>query len=102
MAIYALILHQANKNDQHPPTNLQNLKFSPAHLGSTDNYNIAKYQYFDQAVYLFTSKEDNRKLMVFEDGTSYEVIDTKEGQPGRKIRSDRFSSVAFTSGLWQK
>jgi len=96
MAIYALILNQVNKNEKNlKPTNLKDVQITPLNIGSSDRYDIDKYKYFDQQVFVVTSKDNSRKMLVFEDGTSYEVIDTKDAKPTRKGNT-HFATASFS------
>ena len=96
MAIYALILNQANKNEKiTTPADLRNIKTSPLQTGSSDRFEVATYQYFDQKVFVVTEKSAARKMLVFEDGTSYEVVDTKDVAPTRKAKQ-QFATASLS------
>lgn len=85
MAIYALILNQVNKNDKAlKTTDIKDIKTDFRAIGSPEKLKVDKYNFFDQQVFVVTSTEDKRKMLVFEDGTSYEVVDSKESKPARK------------------
>jgi len=79
MAIYALIINQVHKNENALNTPGQNAQKDVATKPeSTARYEVDKFKYFDQAVYLVTFRENNRKMIVFENGTTYEVFDSDE------------------------
>ena len=96
MAIYALILNQMNKNEKiTAPTDLRNIKTSPLKAGSSERFDVATYKYFDQNIFVMTSREDKRKMLVLEDGTSYEVIDSKDATPPKRSRQ-QFATASLS------
>ena len=103
IAIYALILNQVQKNDksEHLPKD-KTQKAIPAHLRSTEHYEVAAYDYFDQAVYLVTIRESKRKMIVFEDGMTYEVFDASQTPVLRDNGNPAFTSVSRSSSSWIK
>lgn len=94
LAVYALILNQARKDEKDivspapaPPA------YQFLNSETPGQYHVEKYRYFDQTVYLLTSAESRRRMIVFEDGTVMDVLDkkvpVKEGDALQFISSTR-------------
>jgi hypothetical protein len=97
LAIYALILNQVRKDEKEAiPPKPGPTPFQFALAGSSGQYHIEKFRYFDQAVFLVTSAENKQRMIVFEDGTVMDVLD--ESTQDHSPNAYRFTSAAITPG----
>ena len=92
VAIYALIINQTRKNEPSQAPN-DNRKYEGR--TSARQYHVVKYRYFNEVVYLVSSAETKQRHLVFEDGTTMEVVDPFYEPLTRKPANSEYKSAVY-------
>lgn len=92
MAVYALIINQARKdnNQEIPEEVFKKMQVAVPASSFSDHLQVNKYAYLGQSVFLLNAA-GNRSFIMLEDGTCYEVID----HHNEETRPDYYTNAVY-------